>query len=131
SWHISNPDEHAKKDERTNSIPWVGDHETAHNGGDGSARTEIRNGRRGVYSYLRAKGCQPTKQIEQQISRGSHGIFELRSERPEVNHVPDDVAPTCVHEHCRQNRNEVVARADLPGDDGPLLNELIAAREFQ
>ena len=50
-------------------------------------------------------GDDAADEVEDGKAEGAHGVFDLATEGPQVDHVADDVHPAAVHEHGGQKRN--------------------------
>lgn len=124
------PHEDQKEDDRSYAITRIGDQESAHHRGNGSARSEARNTRKGIAEDLTHHCHNTANQIKEDESASAHCIFDFPAERPEVNHVADDVHPARVHEHRGEDRNPAVSMNDADGNNGPDPNEAVSVREL-
>src|SRR5439155_17759105 len=57
---------------------------------------------------------QPAEKIEKQKSDRSHSIFNVVAEDPKCPHIPDDVQPTAVQKHAREEWPVVINRKPHP-----------------
>src|SRR5262249_34990322 len=113
SWNEGDSHKNEDKQERFNLVSRIGHHKRAHHRCYGSARAEVWNCRVGVGQNLGQHGHYAAEQVEDQISASTHDIFDLRSEGPKKNHVADDVRPTAMHEHGRQDGDPAMTGNDL------------------
>ncbi len=127
---IRDADEYENPEERANPIAGVSDEERAHDGGDGSAGTEVGDGGGGADGDLGEHGDGSPEQIEDEVAQGVHGVLDLGAKGPEENHVADDVQPATMHEHGGEEGDPVTAGDDVGGDHGPLEDEGVSAEEF-
>ena len=80
---------------------------------------------------LREHGHQSASQIKEEVSAAAHGIFDLRAEGPQENHVPDDVRPAAMHEHRSEDGDPVMAGNDLRWNGGPLQDECVTTHQLK
>ena len=120
-----------EEEERLDAVAGIGDEEGSHDGGDGAAGAEggdIGTGRGG---YLGEHRDQASEEIEDGEAEGVHGVFHGGTEGPEEDHVTEDMGPASMEKHGGDQGDEAVAGADVGGDGGPLVDEGVAALEFE
>jgi len=91
-----------KNDEENDSadaVARISDEERAHYSSDCSARSKARDARERITEDLAHHCDYPAGEIEEDKPAGSHGVFDLAAEGPQINHVADDVHPAGMHEH--------------------------------
>ena len=85
----------------------------------------------GLAGDLGQHSHHPSDKVKRQIPEGVHRVFDLGTKGPQEYHVPQDVRPTAVHEHGRQNRNPMMAGNHVRGNRGPLEDECITTLDFK
>jgi hypothetical protein len=128
---IRDADEEEEEEERTDAVAGIGDEEGSHDGGDGAAGSEGGNVGAGRGGDLGKHRDQASEDIEDGEAEGVHGVFHRGTEGPEEDHVAEDVRPASMEKHGGEQGDEAVAGADVSRDGGPLVDEGVAALEFE
>ena len=125
------PDIDDDDEERFDAVAGVGDDESPHDGGDGSAGAESGDGGGGAAGELGEHSDRAAHEIEDDVAPAAHGVLHLRSECPEEDHVADDVHPAAMHEHGSEDRDPLMAGEEGGGDGGPLGDEVVPAEQLE
>ena len=91
-----------KDDEENNSadaVAGIGNEKRAHYGSDCPAGSKAWDARERIAEDLAHHCDYPAGEVEEDEPAGTHRVFDLTAEGPQVNHVADDVHPAGVHEH--------------------------------
>lgn len=125
-------DAHKDEDDENgaDAIARIRDQKRAHDGGDGSAGAEVGDPGGWVGQNLSHHGNHSARQVEKQESPAAHRVFDGRAERPEEDHVAQDVEPAGVQEHGRENGDGAVAGNHIGGNDGPVADEVVAVNQL-
>jgi len=128
---VRDADVEEEEEERTDAVAGIGDEEGSHDCGDCTAGAEGGDVRAGRGGDLGEHRNQASQEIEDGEAEGVHRVFHGGTEGPEEDHVAEDVGPAAVQKHGGEQRDEAVAGADVGGDGGPLVDERVAALEFE
>src|SRR6266550_6970339 len=109
----------------------IGDEKRAHDGSDRSTRTQVGNRGGWAGRDLRRGRREATQEIENEIPTPTHEVFDFRSEGPQEDHVAEDMRPAAVHEHRRQNRDQVTPGDDVRRVKRPRGHEGVATRQLE
>ena len=129
--NVRDANEEEEEEKRADAVAGIGDEEGSHNGGDGAAGAEGGDVGAGRGDDLGEHRDEASEEIEDGKAEGVHGVFHGRTEGPEEDHVAENVGPASMQKHRGEQGDEAVARADVGGNGGPLVDEGVAALEFE
>ena len=109
-------DENEDPNERSNPVSRIDDDERAHYRSDRTARAETGDARTGAARDLSEHRDYAAQQIEDDVAKAAHRVFDRRAKGPEKNHVADDVHPARVHKHGGHDGDQVRDRAQCAGE---------------
>jgi hypothetical protein len=69
---------------------------------NGTAGTYGRNGGRYIGQYMADRSQESREQIEDEVAKVSHRLFDVVAEDPQEPHVPNQVHPAAMEEHARE-----------------------------
>ena len=99
------PNEDQEENDGFDAIAGIGYQEGSHDCGNRSAGAETGDLRERIAEDLTHHCDDTADQIEEDEAAGAHCVFDFATEGPEIDHVADDVHPTGMHEHRREDRD--------------------------
>ena len=85
----------------------------------------------GLTATWASMATSPPTKVESQIPQRIHRVLDLRTKGPQEHHVAEDVRPTAMQEHSRQDGDPVMPGSDVRGHRRPLEHECVTTSKFK
>ncbi len=91
---------------------------SAHHCGDGTAGAQGWDGGSGVKNKLQQSGAETTEDIKEQITKRTQPVFDVVAKDHQEPHVAEQMIPTAVQEHVRDERQQGGGMAQVDAGGG-------------